>query len=84
VKIFHRKYRQKKNSSQGVYGKRTLYAGHYLKIQTTEVIKKSSTLIGEILNKEFAKDTSSETTIELNLALLKIKHTLKKEAKNEC
>jgi len=48
------------------------------------VIKKSSTLIGEILNKEFAKDTSSETTIEINLALLKIKHTLKKEAKNEC
>jgi len=45
------------------------------------LIKKSGTLIGEILNNEFAKDTSSETTIELNLAMLKIKHTIKKESK---
>lgn len=45
------------------------------------LIKKSGALIGEILNGEFAKDTSSETTIELNLAMLKIKHTIKKEPK---
>jgi hypothetical protein len=45
------------------------------------LLKKSGALIGDILNSEFAKDTSSETTIELNLAMLKIKHTIKKEAK---
>ena len=45
------------------------------------LMKKSGVLIGEILNSEFAKDTSSETTIELNLAMLKIKHTIKKEPK---
>lgn len=44
------------------------------------LMKKSGTLIGEILNSEFAKDASSETTIELNLAMLKIKHTIKKES----
>jgi hypothetical protein len=45
------------------------------------LIKKSGELIGDILNDEFAKDTSSETTIELNLAMIKIKHTIKKELK---
>jgi hypothetical protein len=45
------------------------------------LIKKSGALIGEILNNEFAKDTTSETTIELNLAMIKIKHTIKKEPK---
>ena len=45
------------------------------------LLQKSGALIGDILNKELAKDTSSETTIELNLAMLKIKHTIKKEPK---
>lgn len=44
------------------------------------LMKKSGALIGEILNSEFAEDASSETTIELNLAMLKIKHTIKKES----
>ena len=45
------------------------------------LIKKSGALIGAILNSEFAQDTTSETTIELNLAMIKIKHTIKKESK---
>jgi len=45
------------------------------------LIKKSGKLMNEILNSEFAKDTFSETTIELNLAMIKIKHTIKKEPK---
>ena len=45
------------------------------------LINKSGKLIAEILNNEFATDMSSETTIELNLAMIKVKHTIKKEAK---
>ena len=51
------------------------------KNQQQKLSKKSGALIGDILNSEFSKDTSSETTIELNLAMLKIKHTIKKDAK---
>ena len=51
------------------------------KNQKQKLIKKSGALIGDILNREFAKDTTSETTIELNLAMIKIKHTIKKEPK---
>ena len=48
------------------------------------LIKESAHLIGDILNQEFADDTSSETTIELNLAMIKIKHKItKKRIKNE-
>ena len=43
------------------------------------LIKKSGELIGDILNQEFASDANSETTIELNLAMIKIRHTIKKE-----
>ena len=43
------------------------------------LIKKSGHLIGDILNQEFANDTSSETTIELNLAMIKIKHKIIKK-----
>ncbi|WOV91938.1 MAG: ORF6N domain-containing protein [Candidatus Zeuxoniibacter abyssi] len=42
-------------------------------------IKKSGELIGDILNQEFAGDSSSETTIELNLAMIKIKHKIIKK-----
>ena len=45
------------------------------------LITKSGRLIAEILNNEFAEDMSSETTIELNLAMIKIKHTIKKDKK---
>ena len=45
------------------------------------LLKKSGDLFAEILNNEFTQDSSSETSIELNLAMLKIKHTIKKEAK---
>lgn len=51
------------------------------KTKQQSLIDKSGKLIGDILNNEFAKDTTSETTIELNLAMLKIKHTIKKDAK---
>ena len=44
-----------------------------------KLIAKSGELIGDILNQEFAADASSETTIELNLAMIKIKHTIKKK-----
>jgi len=46
------------------------------KTKQQSLIDKSGKLIGDILNNEFAKDTTSETTIELNLAMLKIKHTI--------
>jgi hypothetical protein len=45
------------------------------------LLSQSGALIGEILNQEFPKDTSTETSIELNLAMIKIKHTIKKETK---
>ncbi len=43
-----------------------------------ELIAQSGELISGILNDEFASDLHSETTIELNLAMIKIKHTIKK------
>ena len=46
------------------------------------LISKSGELIADILNQEFAGDTESETTIELNLAMIKVKHTIKKDKKN--
>ena len=51
------------------------------KAKQQSLINKSGKLIGDILNNEFAKDTTSETTIELNLAMIKIKHTIKKGTK---
>jgi len=51
------------------------------KTKQQSLITKSGKLIGDILNNEFAKDTTSETTIELNLAMIKIKHTIKKDSK---
>ena len=42
------------------------------------LIKQSGKLIGDILNQEFAGDVSTETTIELNLAMIKIKHKIAK------
>ena len=44
-----------------------------------KLVDKSGELIGDILNQEFANSNSSETTIELNLAMIKIKHTMKKK-----
>ena len=51
------------------------------KTKQQSLITKSGKLIGDILNNEFAKDSTSETTIELNLAMIKIKHTIKKDSK---
>ena len=45
------------------------------------LVSQSGSLIGDILNQEFAIDASSETSIELNLAMIKIKHTIKKGRK---
>ncbi len=47
------------------------------KSEQEKLIARSGELIGDILNQEFAGDTRSETTIELNLAMIKIKHTIK-------
>ena len=47
--------------------------------QQQKLISKSGKLIADILNQEFADDTISETTIELNLAMIKVKHTIKKK-----
>lgn len=49
--------------------------------QKKTLVKKSGELIGEILNQEFADSDSSETTIELNLAMIKIKHKITKKKK---
>lgn len=46
--------------------------------QKNTLMQQSGRLMADILNQEFANDTKSETTIELNLAMLKIKHTIKK------
>lgn len=51
------------------------------KAKQQSLINKSGKLIGDILNNEFAKDTTSEATIELNLAMIKINHTIKKGTK---
>ncbi|MBA4719469.1 MAG: ORF6N domain-containing protein [Nitrosopumilus sp.] len=50
-------------------------------LKKQSLIKKSGQLIGDILNQEFADDTRSETTIELNLATIKIKHKIIKNKK---
>ena len=47
------------------------------------LIRKSGELIGDILNQEFASDANSETTIELNLAMIKIRHTINKKKKEK-
>ena len=49
--------------------------------QKQELIKQSGKLISDVLNQEFASGTSSETTIELNLAMIKIKHKIIKTKK---
>ena len=49
--------------------------------QQKKLMDKSGKLIGSILNQELATDSSSETTIELNLAMIKFKHTYKKNKK---
>lgn len=51
------------------------------KTEKKKLIGKSGELIADILNQEFAGDASSETTIELNLAMIKIKHSIKREKK---
>lgn len=48
------------------------------------LIGESSALMGQVLNRAFSfgdgEGASSETSVELNLALLKIKHTVKRES----
>jgi hypothetical protein len=43
-------------------------------------MKSSDKLITELLDPEF-ETTNTETSIELNFAVLKLKHTIKKETK---
>ncbi len=46
------------------------------------LMQKGSELIADLLDDE-QKVTDSETTIELNLAVLKVKHTVKRKAEKE-
>lgn len=50
-------------------------------MEQKRLVGESSALMGEILNRVFADggDKRSETLVELNLALLKIKHTLQRD-----
>ena len=48
--------------------------------QKQNLLQKSSKIIGELFNDNLAT-SEKETTIELNLALLKVKHTIKKTKK---
>ena len=47
------------------------------------LLQKSGTLIGDIRNSEQAQCDASATTLDLTCALVKIKHTIKKEGKND-
>ena len=44
-----------------------------------QLTRRSGELIGDILNQSFVGETSHETTIELNLAMIKVKHTIKRK-----
>ncbi len=44
-----------------------------------DLMKKRGEIIAEILDDDLEKTTDTETTVELNLALLKFKHTIKKK-----
>ncbi|MFI5164974.1 MAG: ORF6N domain-containing protein [Bacteroidia bacterium] len=48
--------------------------------QKQEMIKKSGSIISQILREDLMLD-ESETSIELNLAVIKLKHTIKKKKK---
>lgn len=50
-----------------------------------DLIGQSGALMGEILNRSFSEGAieSSETTVELNLAMLKVKHTVKQNHKKK-
>jgi hypothetical protein len=47
-----------------------------------ELMQSSGELITELLDPEF-ETTNTETSIELNFAVLKLKHTIKKETKKQ-
>lgn len=47
------------------------------------LVSQSGALISDILNQEFGDECASETSIELNLAMIKIKHTIKKEKQSK-
>ena len=49
--------------------------------QKKKILQKTGTLITELLDYDSSSD-ESETTIELNFAVLKLKHTIKKSKKN--
>lgn len=50
------------------------------KEQQKSLIQRSGELISEVLSNDF-QTVGTETTIELNFSVLKVKHTVKKEAK---
>ena len=50
--------------------------------QQKSVLQKSGDLFSDILDNNL-QATDSETAIELNLALLKVKHTVKRKAEKE-
>ena len=51
------------------------------KVQQKSMMQKSGELIADILNDDF-ETIDTETTIEFNLSVLKVKHTVKKRPKD--
>jgi len=47
------------------------------------LMQRSSELLGEVMRDNAFEVTGGETTLEVNLAVMKIKHTVKREKKNE-
>jgi hypothetical protein len=52
------------------------------KAEQKTIMEKAANVLGDILDGAL-ETTSSETTLELNLALLKVKHTIKKKKKGD-
>jgi len=52
------------------------------KSQQKALMQKSGEILGEILDDNTLEMSGTETTIEINLAVMKIKHTIKRDKKN--
>lgn len=50
--------------------------------QKKSLLRKSGEIIGDVIGSQF-ETTAVETEIELNLAVVKIKHTVKRNKNNE-
>ena len=53
------------------------------KSQQKALMQKSAALLGEVLDDNLLEVSGDETTIEVNLAVMKIKHTIKREKRKK-